>query len=68
MTLDKLRFVFEYGLDWYSGYILWILISVGFGLLATSVGEYVSRDVEGSGVSEVKAILAGTNIYKYLSF
>jgi len=60
--------VFEYGLDWYSGYILWILIGIGFGLLSVSIGEYISRDAEGSGIPEMKAMLAGTNIYKYLSF
>lgn len=36
-------------------------------MLAASVGEYVSRDAEGSGVPELKSILAGVNIYRYLS-
>jgi len=32
------------------------------------MGEYVSKDAEGSGVPEIKSILAGVNIYRYLSF
>jgi chloride channel 2 len=36
--------------------------------LAATVGEYISRDADGSGIPEMKVILAGTNIYKFLSF
>ena len=45
-----------------------MLISIVFGWLAASVGEYISRDAEGSGIPEMKVILAGVNIYKFLSF
>ena len=51
-----------------SGYILWVMFAVFFTMIATSVGEYISKDAEGSGVPEMKVILAGVNIYKYLSF
>ena len=37
-------------------------------MIAASVGEYISRDAEGSGIPEMKSILAGVNIYRYLSF
>lgn len=37
-------------------------------LVAASVGEYISKDAEGSGIPEMKSILAGVNIYRYLSF
>ncbi len=50
------------------GYFLWVLFSVCFCLLAAAVGQFISRDAEGSGIPELKSILAGVNIYKYLSF
>jgi len=37
-------------------------------MIAASVGEYISKDAEGSGIPEMKSILAGVNIYRYLSF
>lgn len=37
-------------------------------MISASIGEYISRDAEGSGIPEMKVILAGVNIYKYLSF
>ena len=36
-------------------------------MIAASVGE-ISKDAEGSGIPEMKSILAGVNIYRYLSF
>ena len=48
--------------------ILWTIINLFFAFISASIGEYVSRDAEGSGIPELKAILAGVNIYKYLSF
>lgn len=51
-----------------SGYFLWILFCVFFMMISASIGEYISRDAEGSGIPEMKVILAGVNIYKYLSF
>jgi H+/Cl- antiporter ClcA len=50
------------------GYLLWVTLCVGFTMFAAAMGSYVSRDVEGSGIPELKSILAGVNIYKYLSF
>lgn len=50
------------------GYVLWILFSIGFTMIAAAVGQFISRDAEGSGIPELKSILAGVNIYKYLSF
>lgn len=37
-------------------------------MIAAAVGQFISRDAEGSGIPELKSILAGVNIYKYLSF
>ena len=53
---------------WGWGYLTWVLFAVFFTMIAASIGEYVSRDAEGSGIPEMKSILAGVNIYKYLSF
>lgn len=36
-------------------------------MIAATVGE-ISRDAEGSGIPEMKSILTGVNIYRYLSF
>jgi H+/Cl- antiporter ClcA len=30
--------------------------------------EYISRDAEGSGVPEMKAVLAGVHLHNFLSF
>jgi chloride channel 2 len=30
--------------------------------------EYISREAEGSGIPELKAIMSGLNIFKYFSF
>ncbi len=64
----KRRLITEYELSWISGYLLWILFCVFFTMISASIGEYISRDAEGSGIPEMKVILAGVNIYKYLSF
>ena len=53
---------------WWLGYLLWVVFGIGFAMLAAAAGEFISRDAEGSGIPEVKSILAGLNIYKYLSF
>ena len=37
-------------------------------MLSVSMGSFVSKDAEGSGIPEMKSILAGVNIYRYLSF
>lgn len=37
-------------------------------LISASIGRFVSKDAEGSGIPEMKSILAGVNIYRYLSF
>jgi chloride channel 2 len=50
------------------GLIIWVSFAIFFAMIAASVGEYVSRDAEGSGIPEIKSILAGVNIYRYLSF
>ena len=38
-----------------------------FGLIAASTGKFISTDAEGSGIPEVKSILSGVHISRYLS-
>lgn len=38
----KRRLVFEYGLDYISGFVLLLLINLFFSFLSASVGEYIS--------------------------
>ena len=48
-------------------FAIYILFAVVFTLIAASVGAFISTEAEGSGVPEIKAIIAGIDIYKFLS-
>jgi hypothetical protein len=48
--------------------VIWTTFTLFFTMIAASVGEFISKDAEGSGIPEMKSILAGVNIYRYLSF
>ena len=39
-----------------------------FATIAASVGKWIASDAEGSGIPEMKAILSGINLYRYLGF
>jgi len=43
------------------------VLGITFPLL-TFAREYISREAEGSGIPELKAIMSGLNIFKYFSF
>ena len=58
----------DIGLSFIPSFAIWIGFTVFFTMIAASVGEFISRDAEGSGIPEMKSILAGVNIYRYLSF
>ena len=52
-----------------SGFVnftIWIIFSIAFAAIAASIGKWIALDAEGSGIPEMKAILAGVNIYRYL--
>lgn len=55
-------------LHWGISYLIWIGITLFFTAIAASIGQFISKDAEGSGIPEMKSILAGVNIYRYLSF
>ena len=50
-----------------GNFVIWILYSLFFATIAASTGKFISSDSEGSGIPEVKSILAGIHISKYLS-
>ena len=58
----------EETMPYMAGYALWIAFTFFFVMVAASIGEFISKDAEGSGIPELKSILAGVNIYRYLSF
>ena len=51
-----------------GNFMIWILYSLFFACIAASAGKFISSDAEGSGIPEVKSILSGIHISKYLSF
>jgi H+/Cl- antiporter ClcA len=57
----------ELGLPFWQSYLIWIAFAVFFSIIAASAG-YFNKHAEGSGIPELKSILAGVYIYKYLSF
>mmetsp|Transcript_6381 Transcript_6381/g.11062 ORF Transcript_6381/g.11062 Transcript_6381/m.11062 type:complete len:821 (-) Transcript_6381:37-2499(-) len=48
-------------------YVVWILLSIVSGLLATLCVHYVSKNAAGSGIPEMKSILSGVRVSRYLS-
>jgi len=64
----KLRICRNDETPYYVRYLIWVSLCLFFTLIAASIGEYVSKEAEGSGIPELKSILAGVNIYRYLSF
>lgn len=53
--------------EWWLQGMIWLSYSLLFGFIAAACGRYISIDAEGSGIPEMKAILGGVNIYRYLS-
>lgn len=47
---------------------IWVVYSMVFGAFAGACGKWISSDAEGSGIPEMKSILAGVHLSKYLSF
>ena len=58
----------QYGFNWGASLFLWIFITLFFAAITASIGYFISKDAEGSGIPELKSILAGVSIYRYLSF
>jgi chloride channel 2 len=64
----KLALCEDYNTSWSVSFAIWIMITLFFTAIAASIGQFISKDAEGSGIPELKSILAGVNIYRYLSF
>lgn len=64
----RLYLTVDLGLSFIPAFVIWIGFTLFFTMIAACVGEYISKDAEGSGIPEMKSILAGVNIYRYLSF
>ena len=47
---------------------IWVVYGVALVLVGTVCSHLISQDSQGSGIPEMKSILAGVNIFKYLSF
>ncbi|CAG9335796.1 unnamed protein product [Blepharisma stoltei] len=47
---------------------IWVIFSLFFGFCAASVGKYISQDAEGIGIPEIKSILSGVRINRFLSY
>ncbi len=52
----------------FFNFILWISTAVILILIATSMGYFISGEIDGSGIPEIKTVLSGINIYRYFSF
>ena len=65
---QRISWSFDSDLPYLYRFAIWVGSAIFLTLIATSVGEYISKDAEGSGIPEMKSILAGVNIYRYLSF
>ena len=52
----------------FFNFVIWIISSVLFFILATSVGYFISPDADGSGIPEMKTVLSGVTKYTYFSF
>ena len=48
--------------------IIWIGYSLSFAFIAASCGKYISKEAEGSGIPEMKAIINGATIKEYISY
>mmetsp|Transcript_29643 Transcript_29643/g.52900 ORF Transcript_29643/g.52900 Transcript_29643/m.52900 type:complete len:677 (+) Transcript_29643:465-2495(+) len=49
-------------------YFIWVSYSLFFAFVAASAGRWITKDAEGSGLPELKTILSGVSIIRYLSF
>ena len=64
----RIKLVEQFGFHWTLSLLIWTRIIMALTAIAASVGQFISHDAEGSGIPELRSILAGTNIYRYLSF
>ena len=66
--LFEARAVFANTGNVYWDFAIWLGYSLSFAWISAATGRWISQDAEGSGIPEMKSILSGINIYRYLSF
>jgi chloride channel 2 len=52
----------------FLNFSIWLIYGLSFSAIAAACGKWISPEAEGSGIPEMKTILAGVHLYKYLSF
>lgn len=57
----------EDNLDYWTAYAVWVAFAFGLSFIAAVACSY-NQHAKGSGIPELKSILAGVYIFKYLSF
>lgn len=50
----------------YFGFLAWTVISIVFVCIGTSLGYFFNPDVDGSGIPEIKAIISGVELPRFL--
>ena len=64
----NLRYKMLYYDNVYFGYSLYVITAIFFGLISTSMGQFVSPNSDGSGIPELKVVLSGMNMYQFYDF
>lgn len=54
-------------IGYHTRYFIYVAFVVIFMMISVSMSILVSKEVEGSGIPEIKAIIAGITIPKYLN-
>lgn len=63
----KLRTAWNDNYEYHLRYVIYVLTVIVLMVVSVSMSIFVSREVEGSGIPEIKAIIAGIQIPKYLN-
>ena len=48
-------------------FFIWVAYCLSFSCIAASCGKFITADAEGSGIPEMKAIIGGAEVSRYLS-
>ena len=67
MNFRKLMPEIKHGEAYFSDIIFYVGFNVFFALLSVMPGHFISRNANGSGYVEIRNILSGIPIYRYLS-
>lgn len=54
--------------DMWLGWLVWVLTAIVFGCIAASGGYFICPEADGSGIPEMKAIMTGYDMPKFLSW